>query len=152
MNLTIKQGGKDVTITLTKEQLNEIAKQTKSGDITDRIKSIDDVYRELGVKRSDVIPYYDPVDNHQRFVNACVDIKHLVECLNEGIILDFNNTSQYKWLPYKYLSGGRLLVDFSSFSYCFAGSGFHYYKSEKLAKHGYNICNNIYGDFWSFNK
>lgn len=62
-------------------------------DITERIKTLQDVYDYHGVKESDF--------NHLTpWLKSCNDLDLINLCLNEDWEADWENSSEDKWLPY----------------------------------------------------
>jgi hypothetical protein len=144
MNVTI-QG---VDITLTPEQLDKLRSSLPPQKIQDKIKTLKDVYKHLGVNREDVIPFKSPKNKSQRSTNAKVDIEHISQALNEGWIPDFSNTSQYKHYPYfQKLVSGWVVRDYTS-GYGFASLGFgFYYKNSDLALYAGKTFLDVYTDY-----
>ena len=138
----------NVKITLTKDQLEEISKQTqKKKDITERIQNFDDVLKELGIKNFK-LPHPSPKNKEEKSINAYSKIILLTKAYNEGGYPDFKN-SEYKYYPYKYFSGGVWVVSFSYDCSSADFSGGFYFKSEKLTKDAYNKFKDIYEDYWN---
>lgn len=139
----------NVKITLTKSQLEEIAKQTnnKNKPIEDRITDFNSVLKELK-KETWKQPIKSPKTKEKKSINALAKIFLLTEAYNEGVVLDVTNTNQTKWYPYKYSSDGRLVVGFHYYICCVDLPLVSYYKNEKLCKDAYNKFKDIYDDFW----
>lgn len=147
MNLTAKVDGKDVVITLTKDQLKEIAKQTKKPKlITERIEGWLDVFDELGIE--DPAPFKSPKTKFEKYLNACARIPKLVEAYNEGTILDWKNNNEYKWIPRKYWSGSGWVVGPDSWSTVLCYSGSHFFKSREITEDALSKFRETYEDFW----
>ena len=81
--------------------INTFGKETFSGKITDRIKSFDDICNEVGVDPDGFIGMPGTPDEI-----AYKKIKLITSVLNEGVILDWNNSNQQKWYPYFNLASG----------------------------------------------
>lgn len=136
-----------VKITLTKEQLNEIKKQTENNrQIYEKVYNINTLINHLGYNP---LIYPSPSNKFEKYINACSVLAKVAEVYNEGVILDWKNINIYKYLPYKYYSGGSCSV-YGSDSWCISlyASAFLYYKSEKLSKESYNNFKEYWGDFW----
>lgn len=148
MNLTAKVDGKDVVITLTPGQLKEIAKQTqKTKPVTERISGWSDVFDELGIE--DPAPYKNAKTKFEKYMNACARIPKLVEVYNEGTILDWKNSNEYKYIPRKYWSGGSgWVVGVSNWPSIVSSSGAHFFKSNALAEDALSKFRETYEDFW----
>lgn len=138
-----------VKITLTKEQLKEIDKQVnKKKSVIERIQSIEDIYSELNICRD--LPYKGcNLTKKQKAINAQYDIQNIVEVYNEGVILDWKKSNQYKYLPYRYwdVSSGSWLVYCYSWGSSYFGAGC-YFKSNELGLDAVKKFRNIYDDFW----
>lgn len=136
-----------VKITLTKEQLNEIKKQTENNrQIYEKVYNINTLINHLGYNP---LIYPSPSNKFEKYINACSVLAKVAEVYNEGVILDWKNINIYKYLPYKYYSGGSCSVYVSTFWYHdLVASAFLYYKSEKLSKESYNNFKEYWGDFW----
>lgn len=94
--------------------------------ITDRIKCMQDVYTTLGV--------CEPTHSKPK-VKAFEDLLLLVECLNEGTVLDFNNTNEAKWYPYWDMRG-ELWFHYSYYNCNFSYVPAHLcFKNEALCSH-----------------
>jgi hypothetical protein len=130
---------------------NTFGKDYFNQKITDKIQNLDDILDYLDLEEGDVYVYpKNTKDKYQRYMNACAIIPKIVEVYNEGEILNWKNTSQYKYLPCKYFSGGSWLVtddrSWAATAYC---SGFSYYKSNQLANDALTKFRDIYEDFWN---
>jgi hypothetical protein len=123
-------------------------KKTITLTIEDRIQNFDDVLKELN-ESSFILPYPNPKTPEEKAINSQAKLFKIVKAYNEGIILDWNNSEQYKYAPCKYFSGASPAVSFSfpwSSGHDFSGG--LYFKSENLAKDAYNKFKDIYEDFW----
>jgi len=94
------------------------------------------------------LPYNNPKTKEERAINATTKLFKIVEAYNEGTIVDWKNTNGYKWIPYKYSSGGGVIVAFSFWSSHYFYSGGLYFKSKELSEDAYNKFKDIYEDFW----
>lgn len=91
MKATVNTGGKDIIITLTKDQLAEINKQTsKIKDYTD-IKSYEDACKLLKSAINKKASVIDKLQIIARAINKLID--------NNTNFPDWENTSEYKWYP-----------------------------------------------------
>lgn len=116
----------------------DICKQIEDWDSILEINGIED-FKDLILK---------PKTKEERSINALNRMFLITKAYN-GVDFEFdwNNTSQYKWRPYKYLSGGAWGVDFVYlYSSCSFPSGAHI-KEEKLCKDAYNKFKKVYDDF-----
>lgn len=115
-------------------------------DITQKIKTLKDVYEHLGIKRE--LPYKTPKNKQQKSINAFYDIQNISTVLNEGWISDWSNSNEYKYYNYfeKKVSG---LCFYGSHAWCYVacgGFGF-YFKTAKLAKYAAETFLDIYIDY-----
>ena len=72
--------------------------QTKTNDVTDRIKTLEDAYADRGYTKEEKRPYLTPVDDFQEALNAVADAFVFVEALNEGKD-PYENEGDYKCWP-----------------------------------------------------
>ena len=70
------------------------------GKITDRIKTMADVYAEAGVREEDIIPYPNPINAYQKGVNAFAKVSLIYQVLNEGWVPNWQDSSEYKYYPW----------------------------------------------------
>lgn len=125
------------------------SKQKLSDDICELINDLDDVFNILDEDINDYLLFdINTKDKRERYLNACSLMPKIVEAYNQGEELDWKNSNVYKYYPYKYSSGGSWSVDFADVSASLYCSGLFYYKSEKLAKDGYNKFKKYYEDYW----
>ena len=131
-------------------KLRKIIEESENQKITDKIKNINDIYNYLGVTEEDIIPYKYPKTKKHFRANAFAKIECIIEVYNEGTILDWSNSNQYKYLPYfkKATSGGGWVYDYCDSYYfvTFCSVGL-YYKSSELAINAGNKFIDIYNDF-----
>lgn len=117
--------------------------------ITDIVHDISSLCAYLKINESELYIFpKDSVNKHYRYINACNILPKIVEIYNEGKILNWNDSSEYKYLPYLYFSGGSGSVSFGDWCYRFKAGGSVYYKSELLAKSSYNNFSQIWKDYW----
>lgn len=123
-------------------------KEFFSQKITDRMKTWEDICEELNIDPVSSLPFRKAKDKTERFLNASFQISKISEVLNEEVILDFNNSSTYKYYPYFTRKGSVWLVYSCSFIFVFACMGFgSYYKSSELAIFAGNQFLDIYSDY-----
>ncbi|MBO9674439.1 MAG: hypothetical protein J7577_13410 [Sphingobacteriaceae bacterium] len=83
-----------------KTALEEVfGKQTFLAKITDRVKTVEDAYKELNLNRSDYIPTKSIAMTDKYYAQICaeIDFEIVVAALNEGVELSFANANQKKW-------------------------------------------------------
>lgn len=116
--------------------------------IVDKVNNIESLAKYLNTSVKELLIYQNPSNNHERYINACNIIPKIVEVYNEGVILNWKNNNQYKYIPYKdFSSGGLVRVFLWTYSLYFAG-GF-YFKSKELAQSAYNNFKQYYEDYWN---
>jgi hypothetical protein len=109
----------------------------KSGILTERIKTFEDVLEELGEETLEQFEHrtqYDSIDE-----KAYKKLKLIVKCFNEGWVPDWKNSSEFKYFPW-FTMGGSSGVGFSYCLYAFLISGSSFggrlcLKSLELAKY-----------------
>lgn len=95
-------------------------KSVLSQNIMDRIKTMDDVYKELKIKPTPIYPYpHAESDSELHSINCYVNLTLIAKALNEGWKPDWTDDEQYKYYPWFDLSSGSGLV-FLRFGYGFA--------------------------------
>lgn len=116
-------------------------------------KNIYDIVKDLKsltqyLKYSPLI-YPNPNNSFEKYINACSVLNKVAKIYNEGVILNWKNTNQYKYLPYKYYSCGSISVGASGSwrSVCYA-SGSLYYKSSLLSQKSYENFKDFWEDYW----
>lgn len=121
----------------------------KSKEIQEQVYNLPTLTHKLG--HSPLI-YHPPTTSFERYINACSVLALVASLYNEGTKLDWNNTNEYKYVPYKYFSfGGGGSEVYSSCAWCcgMVSSGRFYYKSAKLSEASYNNFKEYWEDFWS---
>lgn len=117
--------------------------------VIERIRDFDDICFEVGVKEEDILVFKNPSNKKEKFHNACAKIQLITEVYNEGIIIDLNNSKQYKYYPY-FIKRSVLAWSVDS-HYCHdvsasVGFGF-YFKTDILALDAGNKFLDIYIDY-----
>jgi hypothetical protein len=130
MKITIEVNGKPVEIELTTDQIKTI-----KGKITDRVKTFEDACKVLG--------YAIPKSMH-----VTDKLKTIATVLNEGWTPDWNNSAQYKYVPYFRWNGTAFV---SGGSYGWSGSsdvGSRLcFRSSELAKYAAEQFIDLYNEF-----
>lgn len=123
----------------------------KPKEITDIVYDIDSLCEYLNTEYDDLVPYPKPKDAFQKYMNSCALIPKIVKVYNEGTILDWNNTNQYKYLPYfKKVGSGLVFLSSGSWSYYSNGSIGHHYKNSNLCTKACENFKQTYLDFYSY--
>lgn len=90
----------------------------------------------------------DNLSPEQKSMNAMCKIFEIARIYNKGWIPDFNNTDQYKYVPYLYKdANGRWVVNNNSVSYNSYWPVSLHYKSRELALKAINEFREIYNDY-----
>ena len=132
---------------------NTFGKEFFNEKITDRIKTWEDIVYFLNEKHNSKIiclPYTtSPLTKEQRSINALYKIQCISEVLNEGWKDDWNNTNQYKYIPYFYKDfGSGWLVGSIVWRTSIAYYGFGcYFKSSELALYAGKQFLDIYKEY-----
>lgn len=133
MKVTVQVNGKPVEIELTDDQVQKVKKHT--GKITERVKSFEDACEVLG--------YAIPKSMH------VVDkLKVIAEALNEGWTADWNNSNQYKYVPYFKWNGTKFVCNnYSAWSSTtYVGSRLCF-KDSSLALYAATQFEDLYNEF-----
>lgn len=118
-------------------------------DITDKVYDIDSLCEYLGIDEDDLFLYSKNTrDKHERYLNACNILSKIAEVYNEGVILNWKNINEYKYLPYLYFSGCSVEVFFYAWNFALFTPIGLYYKSDKLSRVSYNNFQSYFEDFW----
>ncbi len=149
MDIKTKVNGKDITITLTKDQLAEIAKQTKNQPTIDDLNSIDDALRILG-KSPD---YYKDMEFEDKQDEANSKVKMIVKAANfidngyKPWKADFSDDDTRKYIPYavRKSSGWVLYCVIVIYTYSYFSAAL-YYKEESTAQTLFNRFLKLYND------
>ena len=141
---------KEIEKACTKEQLvvfNKIFKDYLPKDISEEVNNINSL--ELRIKDFKTPYKLNTEDKLERTLNAVYILTHVATIYNEVTILDWKNTYVYKYLPYKFFSGGSACVCpalcWSDDLVCPAGL---YYKNRILSEKSYNNFKQYWEDLW----
>lgn len=119
--------------------------------ITDKIKDLQDIYNHLGIDEEDVLIIKNPKNAFEKYINACAIIPKITEVYNEGTELDWNNTNQYKYLPYfKKAGSGWSYYCCITWSYNSGSARALHYKSSELAMDAGNKFIKVYSDYLNY--
>lgn len=131
---------------------DSFGKEYFNQDITSRIQNLDDIFDYLGLDEDKVYIFSKNTRNKfERYINACAIIPKITQVYNEGTILDWANSNQYKYKPFYKKVGSRWVFDCSVSWYSGASaSPAHYFKSSKLSDDSVKKFNDVYIDFFSY--
>ena len=120
-----------------------------SNKITDRIKTMEDVWKELNLDPKTVLPFADSNDPDLKAVNATTCLIYLYKALNEGWTPDWNNSMQYKYWPWFEMTGSGLAF-FGADYHCSASdvSSRLCLRSRELVEHAVKHFMNLYEDLF----
>jgi len=122
-------------------------------DIIDRIQTLEDVFDVLEEDINDYIIFpLNTKNKRERYLNACSLIPKIVQAYNEKTILDWNNSSIYKYIPYyKFSSGsGWSFHCGSGWTSSSRGSACQHFKADNLLQDACKKFNHIYIDYFSY--
>jgi len=138
-------------------ELKEILEETfgleffKPKNITETVYDLDTLAEHLEMDTDDLYIYKKPKNAFEKYLNACSIIPKIVEVYNQGTILDWDNTNEYKYLPYLRKVGSAWVFDLAG---CWAsgahGSIAYHYKSNELAIKGIDNFKQTYLDFYTY--
>lgn len=144
MKTTITINGKPVEIELTKEQVDQIKKQ--STHYTD-IKTFEDACDFVGVDSEEFEESYGHLPPH---VYAYMQLAIICQALNGGTYMDYGNTDEYKYYPYFYAKGSSRGFSFDNYFCGHSTSGVTSrltYKSSEIAKYAGEQFLDIYDKY-----
>lgn len=144
MKTTININGKDVEITLTKEQIDKITKSNQK--VTDRIKTFEDALKDQNISEDD---FYSSCKELTIDEIAYKKLKLIAKSINEDWTPNWNDSNEYKYYPYFDM---RENVGFSVSAFdgwdTFAGVGSRLcFKTKELAEYSGKQFISIYKDF-----
>lgn len=129
MTTTININGKDVEITLTKEQIEAINK--KSQKVTDRIKTFEDVLEDQNITMDYFLSGCKGLTLDEI---AYKKIKLIAKSLNEGWTPNWSDSNEYKYTPYFKMNGCAFSYSYYCLWYAIANVGSRLcLKSKELA-------------------
>jgi hypothetical protein len=128
---------------------NLFGEEILSQKITDRIKTFEDACEVLGVAPSDVLPT-SKITNSA--VTAVAKLLIIAEALNEGWKPDWQDSDQYKYMPwFEDNTGVGLSFDDVGYWNTCTGIGSRLcFKSRELAEYSATQFKEIYNDFINF--
>lgn len=133
MKITVQVNGKPVEIELTDDRVQKVKKHT--GKIIERVKSFEDA--------CEVLVYAIPKNMH------VVDkLKVIAEALNEGWTPDWNNSNQYKYVPYFKWNGTKFVYYYCNGWHSHASVGsWLCFKDSSLALYAATQFEDLYNEF-----
>lgn len=126
---------------------NTFGKEYFNRKITDIVYDVDSLLKYLDLTLNDIIPYPKAKTKVEKSLNAQAIIYKVTEIYNEETILDWNNTNQYKYLPYFNKVGSAWVAGSCTSGWCTADCSCGlYYKDSNLALLGANNFIEVYND------
>lgn len=126
MKVIVDINGNATEIVLTKEQIEKI-KKTKD-KITDRIKTMDDVYSEFGIDKTT----FEKSFTFKEDLDAA-KVRLITKAFNEGWEPNWSNSSETKYTPYFQISGVGFSLSSSDYWITYADVGSRLcFKSKEL--------------------
>lgn len=133
---------------------NNFTKEFLNKKITDIVFNEETLAKYLGLEVQSLFIYSSTTeDKHEKYMNACNILPKIAKVYNEGKILDWSNTNEYKYLAYKNFSrAGSGMVFFSSWCHGLDCPFGFYFKKQELSKTAYDNFKKYYEDFWGVNE
>ncbi|MCB0460352.1 MAG: hypothetical protein KDC74_10110 [Flavobacteriaceae bacterium] len=131
------------------QESGEIKFRPTPVDVTDRIKTLDDVYADNGTSKEEFEQEYGFLPDH---VKAYLQMEMIASSFNEGWEADWTDSSQRKYFQYFYMgeksgsSGFRFSVCVYWAADSLVGSRLCF-KSYELAEHTVNLFLEVYKRF-----
>lgn len=143
--MNIKING--VNITLTKEQLKEIAKQTSNKYTLDDLISYEKACEIINVRVRLVTEFYDFEEWYLEQIKIIIRAANYIDNNNQLWKPKFNNT-QSNYLPWleKTISGWRLFSSYYCSDSSHGGPAYLFYKEESTCKLIYNRFSELYSN------
>lgn len=133
----------------TAEQLPTVKRIFEIVETHESIKTVEDACKHLGEIDDDVrqLRLLQNIPNLNRRTLAGQELIVITKALNEGTVLDWDNSNEYKYIPYWYLGKKFRLYDvFGRDSLSFVCAPL-YTKSRELAEYSANKFFNIWKDY-----
>lgn len=117
-------------------------------DIFEEIQDWNDILRLSGKSESEIIPWKFPKTKEQKSQNALAKIQVITEVYNQGVILDWNNTSQFKYYPWwKKENGGWVFLRCCDYGCAAVVPAGCYFKDVKSVQDAVKKFKDIYLDY-----
>jgi len=126
---------------------NLFGKKVFQREVTERIKTFDDVLDELGISAVEFAAATKGLSHDEI---AYRQIKLIVQALNEGWQPDWTDSDRYKYYPWFDLSSGRgLSYNACAYGYARSGVGSRLcFKSRELAEYAGTQFKDLYEDYF----
>lgn len=131
------------------DKLNSII--NKPENICDRIQDLDTLFETLDMDID--FPYSkNTKDSFEKYINSCYLIPLITKAYNESIKLDWDNSNQYKYLPYyKKVSSGWVFDCYNFWYACSGGSASHHFTTNSNCIDACKKFDKYYKDYFSYN-
>ena len=86
--------------TSTQKEALENVGLNLGNNIIREIKTIEDIFKKLGKKHSDIVPWKTPKNKVQKSQNAFAIIQAIAKVYNEGHKFNWSNSNEYKYYPW----------------------------------------------------
>lgn len=120
-------------------------------DITDKIKTVEDAYKSLGMEREKSLPVITNVSEEDlEHIIATYDLEIVTRALNEdwkAIFSDYNQLKYYNWFYVDDSGAFRFCDTYSTYSYPAVGS-LLCFKNRKLAQYAANQFIELYKKYY----
>jgi len=119
--------------------------------ITEIVFDIETLCEYLGVDEDSLFIFNENtkvLSKHERFINASNILPKVAEVYNEGTILNWKKTNEYKYLPYLNFFGGSAEVSFGGWSDSLRAPAGFYYKNDTLSRAAYKNFQKYFEDYW----
>lgn len=134
----------------TNKKLDNPSKLMAKIPVNSRINTISELLRDLG-ESIDILPYKEPKNALESYINACILIPKIVKYYNEGWVPDFTK-SDNKYFPYFRKKGPVWSVsdgvNWSGVSSDLPAS--HYYKNREVLMEACKKFESIYNDWLNY--
>lgn len=119
--------------------------------ITERVKTMEDVYRIKGVTPESILPFPKPENSFQEALNGVAECFLITEVLNEGWVPNWEDENEYKWhIWFKQGAGFGFSSTYYAywFAFSFVGSRLCF-KSREIAEYAAKTFPKCYQKFHS---
>ena len=114
----------------------KVAEKEVKENVMIRIKTFEDAMKET--LRPEVPDFSNLPEDLREYFKAQYKIIVIAEALNEGWKADWNDSNQYKYYPYFYMSSGAFVFNDACYDYSYASAGYGSrlcFKTRELARY-----------------
>lgn len=69
-------------------------------ELTEGVKTFEDVLAKKGDKSEDILPYATPINSRQHAANDRAILDYIAEYLQDGYVADYSDWDEYKYYPW----------------------------------------------------